>query len=493
MDDEAILAGLDDEPDAFAVFYRRHAAALLEHFASRTHDRGLAADLSAETFATALDDAHRFDPACGLAVDWLYGIARRLLNEAGRRSAVDGRARRRLGLAALEPGDGFVEALEEELVEAARFRASRRRNRLALPLVGLRALAVIAALTLVAVVGALAVGRGGSDRAAPDRSATQQASFVVPPEPMLSTAGCRGLDARGESAAEAAAGIGVTDGVLRTGVRVVSPLGVSEDADCVSGEGPGACLVVGDRSSYRCFGAADVRAGRALARTAEGLIVGIVPDDVDRVTLTARGRTAGAVVVDNVYEARLGVPSGTPVRVALDRLWDDVCQREVAPGLLARVAALQREPDERVPVPQAVRQALDGGSEYRFDGVLLRGARRWGSDGDVAFWTVPVVARGSEWCAPANGVCVVAVPPDPPADAECMLRRRRNPEFWRVAPLLPGNAAIFGVVADDVIGARVTLGTLTAQVDARENLIGGVLPFPYEDGVRVDLIRRTAP
>jgi DNA-directed RNA polymerase specialized sigma24 family protein len=493
MDDEAILAGLDGEPDAFAVFYRRHVAVLLEHVASRTHDRGLAADLCAEAFATALEEADRFDPARGLAVDWLYGIARRLLNEAGRRGAVEGRARRRLGLAALEPGDGFVGALEEELVEAARFRAWRRRSRLALPLVGLRALAVIAALALVAAVGALAVGRGGSDPRAPDGSARQRASFVVPLAPMLSTAACHGLDVRGESAAQAAAAIGVADGVLRAGVRVVSPLGVSDDAGCVAGEGPGACLVVEDRSSYRCFGLADVRAGRALARTAEGLIVGVVPDDVDRVTLTARGRTARAVVVDNVYEARLGVPSGTRVRVALDLLWDDVCRRGVAPGLLARVATLRREPDDRVPVPQAVRRALDGGSEDRFDGVLLRGARRWGSDGGVEFWAVPVVARGSGWCAPANGVCVVAVAPDRSADAACMPRRRQNPEFWRVAPLLPGNAAIFGVVADDVIGARVTVGTLTAQVDARGSLIGGVLPFPYQDGVRVDLIRRTAP
>jgi DNA-directed RNA polymerase specialized sigma24 family protein len=337
MDDEAILAGLDGEPDAFAVFFRRHVGALLEHFASRTHDRGLAADLCAETFATALDDAHRFNPARGLAVDWLYGIARRLLNEAERRGVVQGRARRRLGLAALAPGDGFVETLEEELVEAARFRAWRRPSRLALPLVRLRALAVVAALTLVAVVAALAVGRDGSVRTAPDRRATQP-SFVVPLAPMLSTAACHGLDVRGESAAEAAAAIGVTDGILGTAVRVVSPLGVSDDADCVPGRGPGACLVVKDRSSYRCFGLAGVRAGRALARTAGGLIVGIVPDDVDRVTLTAQGRTAGAVVVDNVYEARLGVPSGTPVRIKLDRLWDDECQREIAPELLARAA-----------------------------------------------------------------------------------------------------------------------------------------------------------
>ena len=321
MDDEAILAGLDREPDAFAVFFRRHFAALLEHFASRTRDRRLAADLCAETFATALADADRFDPARGLAVDWLHGIGQRLLDEAGRRGAVRGRARRRLGLAALEPGEGFVEALEEELVEAARFRARRRRNRLALPLARVRALAVVAALTLVVAV--LALGRDAGDRAASDRSATQQASFVVALAPMLSTAACRGLDIRGESAAEAAAALAETAGVLRTGIRVVSPLGVSADAECAPGEGPGACLVVADLSSYRCFGLTDIRTGHALARTAEGLIVGIVPDDVDRVTLTARGRTAGALVVDNVYEARLDVPSGTPVRIALDLLWDD--------------------------------------------------------------------------------------------------------------------------------------------------------------------------
>jgi DNA-directed RNA polymerase specialized sigma24 family protein len=337
MDDEAILAGLDGKPDAFAVFLRRHVAALLEHFASRTHDPGLAADLCAETFATALDEAHRFDPARGPAVDWLDGIARRLLDEAERRGVVKGRARRRLGLAALEPGDGFVEALEEELVEAARFRARRRRSRLALPRVRLRAIAVVAALTLVAVVAGLAVGRDGSVRTASDRRATQ-ASFVVPLAAMVSTAACRGSDVRGESAAEAAAAIGVTDGVLETAVRVVSPLGVSDGAGCVPRQGPGACLVVKDPSSHRCFGLADVRAGRALARTPGGSIVGVVPDDVDRVTLTARGRTAVAVVVDNVYEAQLDVPSATPVRVALDRLWDDECEREAARALPAPVA-----------------------------------------------------------------------------------------------------------------------------------------------------------
>jgi hypothetical protein len=60
-----------------------------------------------------LADAIRFDPARGLAVDWFYGIGQWLLDDAGRRCAARDRARRRLGLAALEPGDGFVEGVTD--------------------------------------------------------------------------------------------------------------------------------------------------------------------------------------------------------------------------------------------------------------------------------------------------------------------------------------------------------------------------------------------
>ena len=65
--------------------------------------------------------------------------------------------------------------------------------------------------------------------------------------------------------------------------------------------------------------------------------------------------------------------------------------------------------------------------------------------------------------------------------------QHRSPGF---APLLPGNAAIYGVVGEGVSGARVSVGGRTARVAARANMIGGVLPFPYDDGVRVELIRR---
>jgi RNA polymerase sigma-70 factor (ECF subfamily) len=117
-DDESILAGLAAEPDRFAVFYRRHVAALLGYFLRRTRDPELAADLCAETFAAALDGAHRFDPARGPAVGWLYGIARRQLAHAQRRGAVEDRARRRLGMEPLVLDDADLQRIEE-IAEAA--------------------------------------------------------------------------------------------------------------------------------------------------------------------------------------------------------------------------------------------------------------------------------------------------------------------------------------------------------------------------------------
>ena len=77
--DDDLLAATRAEPEAFAVFYRRHVDSLLAYFARRTRDAELAADLTAETFAAALVGAHRHRPDHGPAVAWLYGIARRKL------------------------------------------------------------------------------------------------------------------------------------------------------------------------------------------------------------------------------------------------------------------------------------------------------------------------------------------------------------------------------------------------------------------------------
>ena len=110
--DDDLLAATRAEPEAFAVFYRRHVDALLAYFARRTRDAELAADLTAETFAAALDGAHRHRPERGPAVAWLYGIARRQLAHAARTGAVEDRARRRLGMAPLQLTDEALERVE---------------------------------------------------------------------------------------------------------------------------------------------------------------------------------------------------------------------------------------------------------------------------------------------------------------------------------------------------------------------------------------------
>ena len=96
--DEELIAACGGEPDAFAEFYRRHARPLAGYFVRRTGDAELAADLTAETFAAALEGSHRFDPARGAALGWLYGIARHQLAAAQRRGRAEDQARRRLGM-----------------------------------------------------------------------------------------------------------------------------------------------------------------------------------------------------------------------------------------------------------------------------------------------------------------------------------------------------------------------------------------------------------
>ena len=107
--DEDLLVG---GPDAFAAFYRRHAVALAAFFLRRTGDREQSADLTAETFAAALQGRRRFDPARGTAMGWLYGIARHQLARALEKGRVETRARRRLGIPRLALDDEAFERVE---------------------------------------------------------------------------------------------------------------------------------------------------------------------------------------------------------------------------------------------------------------------------------------------------------------------------------------------------------------------------------------------
>jgi RNA polymerase sigma-70 factor (ECF subfamily) len=110
------------DPQAFGEFYRRNLDALLAWLYRQTFCAELAADLTAETFAAALERLDRFDPSRGCGRAWLWGIAGMQLRRWWRRGAVDHRARQRLGIAALAVDEG-AQAHVEALVDMAPYRA----------------------------------------------------------------------------------------------------------------------------------------------------------------------------------------------------------------------------------------------------------------------------------------------------------------------------------------------------------------------------------
>jgi RNA polymerase sigma factor (sigma-70 family) len=109
---------------AFAVVYQRHERTMLAYFQRRTRSPEIAADLTAETFAQALESRSKFKPrGSGSSVAWLYGIAGHVLARSVRRGRIEDRARARIGVPSLELEDQVLEriaALEsDEVVDQA--------------------------------------------------------------------------------------------------------------------------------------------------------------------------------------------------------------------------------------------------------------------------------------------------------------------------------------------------------------------------------------
>jgi RNA polymerase sigma-70 factor (ECF subfamily) len=111
-DDDQLLALTSSDPEAFGEFYRRHERAIIGYFLRRTGDPELTADLTAETFAAALEAADRYVPQDRPAVTWLFGIARHKLLRSLDRRRVEASARRRLKLEPLELGDDLLREIE---------------------------------------------------------------------------------------------------------------------------------------------------------------------------------------------------------------------------------------------------------------------------------------------------------------------------------------------------------------------------------------------
>ncbi|HEY6761630.1 MAG TPA: RNA polymerase sigma factor [Baekduia sp.] len=111
-DTELLAAALAGEGEAFGAFYRRHVRRIAAFCLTRTHDAQDAADLTAETFAVALEALDRFDPDRGEPIGWLFGIARNRVSNARRRGAVEERARKRLGIERVRLDDAGLEQVE---------------------------------------------------------------------------------------------------------------------------------------------------------------------------------------------------------------------------------------------------------------------------------------------------------------------------------------------------------------------------------------------
>src|SRR5688500_4006606 len=109
--DDALLVAAGDDAEAFGVFYRRHAAAVLAYLAYRTGDPEEAVDLMAETFAAAFAARARYRPGPVPARGWLFGIANNKVADSRRRAVRERRALARLGIERVIVQDEQLEAV----------------------------------------------------------------------------------------------------------------------------------------------------------------------------------------------------------------------------------------------------------------------------------------------------------------------------------------------------------------------------------------------
>ena len=108
---DALLTAARSGAHAFTAFYRHFERPVLGFFLNATRRSDLAADLTAETFARALESVAAFDPARGSADQWLFGIARHVLAQSYRRRRVEASARTRLGMPKLMLDDHTADTI----------------------------------------------------------------------------------------------------------------------------------------------------------------------------------------------------------------------------------------------------------------------------------------------------------------------------------------------------------------------------------------------
>ncbi|WP_283135760.1 RNA polymerase sigma factor [Rhizohabitans arisaemae] len=118
MQDTAVEAGdmrrIMRDPEAFEVFYRKHAESVGRFVARRVTDPHMVDDLTTEVFLAAIDTARTYRPDRGSEVAWLFGIARNVVATEQRRAARElSKNGRAAGRRSLDPDD--IARLEERI------------------------------------------------------------------------------------------------------------------------------------------------------------------------------------------------------------------------------------------------------------------------------------------------------------------------------------------------------------------------------------------
>jgi RNA polymerase sigma-70 factor (ECF subfamily) len=109
----ALLLASRDDPASFTELYRGMHEDIFAYAYRRVMCPEIAADLTAETFARALQSLDQFDSGRGTAEQWLYGIARNQVRMWARSGAVDRRARQRIGLVTPEYTEADTKMIED--------------------------------------------------------------------------------------------------------------------------------------------------------------------------------------------------------------------------------------------------------------------------------------------------------------------------------------------------------------------------------------------
>jgi RNA polymerase sigma-70 factor (ECF subfamily) len=124
---ESLLARSVDDVAAFAAFYEHYVRRVSVYFLRRVFDPEIALDLTAETFALALERRRQFrGDSAQKEQGWLFAIARSLLHAHWRKGRIERAAVARLGIERPSLGTEDIEYLHRQAaIETLRVRLAQ--------------------------------------------------------------------------------------------------------------------------------------------------------------------------------------------------------------------------------------------------------------------------------------------------------------------------------------------------------------------------------